>query len=69
MELISDTKVYSWNYMPPILVLSSAQHFSTHLLVIVKSNARKDLVLRCFIWYDSSQQTITCSKSATEAQE
>ena len=39
----------SRNYMPPILVPSSAKLIATQILVIIKLNGRKDLILRVFI--------------------
>ena len=38
----------SWNYMPPILVSSSAKHTVTQVLVIAKLNRRTNFVLRGF---------------------
>ena len=38
----------SWNYMPPILVPSSAKPISTWILVIAKLSGRKVFILRCF---------------------
>ena len=38
----------SWNYMPRILVPSSAKPISTWTLVIAKLSGRKDFILRCF---------------------
>ena len=40
---------HSRNYMPPILVLSSAKRIATQILVIAKLNGRKDFTLRGFI--------------------
>ena len=40
----------SWNYMPPILVPSSAKRISTRILVIAKSSGRKDSILRGFFY-------------------
>ena len=55
--------------MPPILVLSSAKRISTRILVIAKLSGRKDYIVRgFFLRYYSSQQGITSSKLATEAQ-
>ena len=39
----------SRNYMPPILVLSSAKRIATQILVIEKLNGRKDFTLRGLI--------------------
>ena len=39
----------SRNYMPPILVPSSAKHIATQILVIAKLNGRKDFILRVFV--------------------
>ena len=39
----------SWNYMPPILVSSSAKHTVTQVLVIAKLNRRTNFVLRGFV--------------------
>ena len=39
----------SRNYMPPILVPSSAKRIATQILVIAKLNGRKDFILRVFI--------------------
>ena len=43
----------SWNFMPPILVPSSAKYIATQILVIAKLNG-------------NSLQRITCSKLATD---
>ena len=40
---------YSYNYMPPILVSSSAKRIATQLLVITKLNRRKYFILRGFV--------------------
>ena len=53
-----------WNYMPLILVPSAAKRTATQILVVAELNERK-----YFLWYNPSQQGITCSKLATEAQE
>ena len=45
----------SWNYMPPILVPSSAKRIATQVLVIAKLNEREDFILRSFV------SDITCS--------
>ena len=37
------------NYMPLILVPSSAKRIATQILVIAKLNGRKDFILRVFI--------------------
>ena len=42
--------VDSWNYMPPILVPSSAKRIATQMLVTEKINGRKYFVLRGFVW-------------------
>ena len=39
----------SRNYMPPILVSSSAKRIATQILVIAKLNGRKDFILRVFV--------------------
>ena len=39
----------SWNYMPSILVPSSAKRIATQMLVIAKSNEREDFILRGFV--------------------
>ena len=39
----------SRNYMPPILVPSSAKSIATQILVIAKLNGRKDFILRVFV--------------------
>ena len=39
----------SWNYMPLILVPSSAKHILTQILVIAKLNERNDFILRGFV--------------------
>ena len=39
----------SWNFMPPVFVLSSAKRIATQILVIAKLNGRKDPVLRGFL--------------------
>ena len=38
----------SQNYMPPILVPSSAKHIATQILVTAKLNGKKDFILRVF---------------------
>ena len=38
----------SRNYMPPILVPSSAKRIATQILVVAKLNGRKDFILRAF---------------------
>ena len=45
MELPGD----SWNYMPPILVPSSAKRIATQILVIAKSNESEDFILGGFV--------------------
>ena len=37
------------NYMPPILVLSSAKRIATQIVVIAKLNGRKDFILKGFV--------------------
>ena len=44
-ELIGDSR----NYMPPILVPSSAKRIATKILAIAKLNERKDFILRVFV--------------------
>ena len=39
----------SRNYMPPILVSSSAKRIATQILVIAKLNGRKDFILKVFV--------------------
>ena len=39
----------SWNYMPPIVISSSAKHIATHILVIAKLNGTKDFILGGFV--------------------
>ena len=39
----------SWNYMPPILFLSSAKCIATQILVIAKLNEKEDFILRGFV--------------------
>ena len=39
----------SWNYMPPILVPSSAKRIATQIVVIAKLNGKKDFILRGFV--------------------
>ena len=39
----------SRNYMPPILVPSSAKRIATQILVIAKLNRRKNFILRVFV--------------------
>ena len=48
-SLIFALKLHSRNYMPPILVPSSAKRIATQILVIAKLNGRKDFILRGFI--------------------
>ena len=40
----------SRNYMPPILVLSSAKRIATQIVVIEKLNGRKHFILRGFVY-------------------
>ena len=61
----------SWNYMSPILVSSPAKRIATQILVIAELSERK-YFFSCFACDTNkhpSQQGITCSKLATEAQE
>ena len=44
-SLLEDSR----NYMPPILVPSSAKRIATQILVIAKLNGRKDFILRVFV--------------------
>ena len=37
------------NYIPPILVPSSAKHIATQILVIAKLSGRKDFIFRVFV--------------------
>ena len=39
----------SRNYVPPILVLSSAKRIATQILVIAKLNGREGFILRVFV--------------------
>ena len=39
----------SGNYMPPILVPSSAKRIATQIIVISKLNGTKDIILRAFV--------------------
>ena len=39
----------SRNYMPPILVPSSAKRIATQIAVIAKLNGRRDFILRDFV--------------------
>ena len=39
----------SWNYLPPILVPSSAKRMATKILVIAKLNGIKYFLLRGFV--------------------
>ena len=41
----------SRNYMPPILVPSSAKRIVTQILVIAKLNGREDFILRVFVYH------------------
>ena len=45
MKILGD----SWNYMPPILVLSSAKRIATQILVITKINEREDFIWEVFL--------------------
>ena len=44
-SLLEDSR----NYMPPILVPSSAKRIATQILVIAKLNQRKNFILRVFV--------------------
>ena len=44
-QILGDSR----NYMPPILVTSSAKRIATQILIIAKLNGRKDFILRVFI--------------------
>ena len=44
-ELLGDSR----NYMPPILVPSSAKRIATQVVVTAKLNGRKDFILRGFV--------------------
>ena len=52
-SLLGDSR----NYMPPILVPSSAKCIATQILVIAKLNGRKEFILRVFVC-----DIIHCSK-------
>ena len=45
LSLLGDSR----NYMPPILVPSSAKRIATQTVVIAKLNGRKDFILRGFV--------------------
>ena len=45
ISLLEDSR----NYIPPILVPSSAKRIATQILVIPKLNGRKDFILRVFV--------------------
>ena len=45
LSLLGDSR----NYMPPILVPSTAKRIATHIVVISKLNGRKDFILRGFV--------------------
>ena len=45
ISLLEDSR----NYMPPILVPSSAKRIATQILVIAKLNEREDFILRGFV--------------------
>ena len=60
---------YNWNYMPPILVPSSAKHIAIQVLVIAKWKKRFFFWEVFCLWFHPSLQRITCPKSATEIQE
>ena len=56
--------------MPPILIPSSIKCIATRILVTAKLHERqKSCFGKLCFWYDLSQQAITFSKLATEAQE
>ena len=59
----------SWNYMPPILVSSSAKHIARQILVIAKLSGTKDFIWEALFVISTSQQGITCSKLSTETRE
>ena len=40
---------YNWNYVPPILIPSSAKRIATQILVTVKLNGRCNLVFRGYV--------------------
>ena len=65
MNILGD----SWNYMPPILVSSSAKRITTQILVTAELNGRKYFFERLCLWYHPSLQGTGCSKLATETQE
>ena len=44
-NLLGDSR----NYMPPVLVPSSAKRIATQILVIARLSGRKDFVLRVFV--------------------
>ena len=46
MYLLEDSQ----NYMPPVLLPSSAKRITTQILVIAKLNGRKDFILRVFLF-------------------
>ena len=58
----------SWNYMPPILVRSSAKHIATQVSVIAKWKKRFFWEAFC-LWYYPPLQGTKGSKLATETQE
>ena len=61
---------YSWNYVPPILVRSSAKHIATQILVIAKLNEREDFILRSFVCdIIRPYKELPVQKLATEAEE
>ena len=45
MHILGDSR----NYMPPILVPSSAKRIGNTNLIIAKLNGRKDFILRVFV--------------------
>ena len=45
VTILGDTS----NYMPPILVPSSAKRIATQILLIAKLNQREDFILRDFV--------------------
>ena len=47
LNLLEDSR----NYMPPILVPSSAKCITTQILITVKLNRRKDFIMIGFICY------------------
>ena len=52
MEIVLNITILgdSRNYIPPILVPSSAKRIATQIVVIAKLNGRKYFILRGFVW-------------------